>query len=51
VEAEAKKYASVLGYNYPGSDWYQYSYEMMQGNLTPEEKKSWVDKYLKAVKF
>lgn len=47
VVGEAKKYASVLGYNYPGSDWYKYSYEMMQGNLTPEEKKSVFDKYLK----
>lgn len=47
VVPEAKKYAAVLGYNYPGSDWYKYSYEMIQGNLTPEEKKSVFDKYLK----
>ncbi|MFZ4541933.1 MAG: outer membrane protein assembly factor BamD [Rickettsiales bacterium] len=47
VVPEAKKYAAVLGYNYPGSDWYKYSYEMMQGNLTPEEKKSIYDRYLK----
>lgn len=47
VVDEAKKYAAVLGYNYPGSDWYKYSYEMMQGNLSPEEKKSTFDKYLK----
>ena len=47
VVPEAKKYAAVLGYNYPGSDWYKYSYEMLQGNLTPEEKKSTFDKYLK----
>ena len=46
VLPEAKKYAAVLGHNYPGSDWYKYSYEMMQGNLTPEEKKSVFDKYL-----
>ncbi len=44
---EAKKYAAVLGYNYPGSDWYQFSYAMMQGNFSPEEKKSIYDKYLK----
>lgn len=44
---EAKKYAAVLGHNYPGSPWYKYSYEMMQGNLTPEEKKSTFDQYLK----
>lgn len=47
VVPEAKKYAAVLGYNYPGSDWYKYSYEMMQGNLSPEEKQSIYDKYLK----
>jgi outer membrane protein assembly factor BamD len=47
VVGEAKKYAAVLGYNYPGSDWYKFSYEMMQGNLSPEEKKSTFDKYLK----
>jgi outer membrane protein assembly factor BamD len=47
VVEEAKKYAAVLGYNHPGSDWYKYSYEMMQGNLSPEEKKSVFDKYLK----
>ena len=47
VVGEAKKYAAVLGYNYPGSDWYRYSYEMMKGNLSPEEKKSIYDKYLK----
>ncbi len=49
VIEEAKKYAAVLGYNYPGSDWYKYSYEMMQGNLSPEEKKSVYDKYLKVL--
>lgn len=43
---EAKKNAAVLGYNFPGSDWYKYSYEMMEGNLTPEEKVSTFDKYL-----
>ena len=44
---EAKKYAAVLGYNYPGSDWYQYSYAMLQGNLSPEERQGTYDKYLK----
>lgn len=47
VMDEAKKYAAVLGHNYPGSDWYKYSYAMMKGNLSPEEKKSIYDKYLK----
>lgn len=40
---EAKKYAAVLGHNFPGSEWYKYSYEMMEGNLSPEEKKSFTD--------
>ncbi len=47
VVEEAKKYAAVLGYNYPGSDWYKYSYEMMQGNLSPEERRSIFDRYLR----
>ncbi|MBX9726944.1 MAG: outer membrane protein assembly factor BamD [Rickettsiales bacterium] len=47
VVPEAKKYAAVLGYNYPGSDWYKYSYEMLQGNLSPEEKKSFLKQYMK----
>lgn len=46
IVEEAKKYAAVLGYNYPGSDWYKFSYEMMQGNLSPEEKKSVFNRYL-----
>ncbi len=46
VIGEAKTYAAVLGHNYPGSDWYKYSYEMMKGNLSPEEKKSTFDPYL-----
>ena len=46
VVPEAKKYAAVLGYNFPGSDWYRYSYEMLQGNLSPEEKRSTFDRLL-----
>lgn len=40
VKAEAKKYASVLGYNYPGSQWYEYSYKMMKGDVDPEDAKT-----------
>jgi outer membrane protein assembly factor BamD len=29
VEREAQKYAAVLGYNYPNSKWYRYSYAMV----------------------
>lgn len=32
VEREAKKYAAVLGYNYPDSEWYRYSYAMVTGD-------------------
>lgn len=46
VIEEAKKYAAVLGHNFPGSDWYKFSYEMIQGNLTPEEKKSFLKRIL-----
>lgn len=38
VKEEAKKYAAVLGYNYPGSEWYQYSYAMLNGDVNPEKK-------------
>ena len=30
IPAEAKKYAAVLGANYPGSEWYQKAYRLMQ---------------------
>ncbi|MFZ4124534.1 MAG: outer membrane protein assembly factor BamD [Rickettsiales bacterium] len=49
VVGEAKKYAAVLGHNFPGSDWYQYSYKMLKGNLSPEEKEGTFDKYLKVL--
>lgn len=29
IDTEARQVASVLGYNYPGSDWYQDSYELL----------------------
>ncbi len=47
VADEAKRNAAVLGYNYPGSEWYQYSYEMVKGNLAPEEKKSFYENLFK----
>jgi len=36
---EAQKYAAVLGYNYPGSDWYKATYAIMNGEKLPEPKK------------
>jgi outer membrane protein assembly factor BamD len=41
---EAETTAAVLGHNYPGSDWYQYSYAMLTGqHLRPAEASdSWM---------
>jgi len=42
---EAQENASVLGYNYPDSDWYQDSYELMQGQRTGTgEKPGWISR-------
>ena len=30
IRDEAQKYAATLGYNYPESDWYKYSYDLLQ---------------------
>jgi outer membrane protein assembly factor BamD len=31
ITAEAQKTAAVLGFNYPGTDWYEDAYELVQG--------------------
>jgi outer membrane protein assembly factor BamD len=43
VKSEAQEAAAVLGYNYPGSEWYQDSYFLMTGEGTrpPDEKSGW----------
>lgn len=43
VKSEAKEAAAVLGYNFPGSEWYQDSYFLMTGEGTrpPDEKGGW----------
>tara|TARA_Y100001936_G_scaffold254145_1_gene325653 strand:- start:19587 stop:20399 length:813 start_codon:yes stop_codon:yes gene_type:complete len=38
MTAEAKKAASVLGHNYPGSEWYTDSYALMTGKDVRENK-------------
>ena len=45
VYDEAERTASVLGYNYPGSSWYQVSYDLLKAkNLKPEAKPgSWLN--------
>ena len=37
---EAKKAAAVLGYNYPNSEWYKYSYEIVDEKESVENKKN-----------
>lgn len=48
VEKEARRYASILGHNYPDSDWYKDSYKLLTGktldNETAENKKSFLGK-------
>ncbi len=39
LEAEAKKYASLLGYNYGSSKWYKASYKIFNEDYDFEEKK------------
>jgi len=43
VKSEAQESAAVLGYNFPGSEWYQDSYFLMtgEGQRPPDEKSSW----------
>lgn len=46
VASEAKRYAAVLGYNYPASVWYRDSYQVVTGeDVSPEKKKeaSWYE--------
>ncbi len=44
IKEEAKATAAVLGHNYPGSEWYVDSYELLTGrNIKPEaDDKSWI---------
>ncbi len=46
VKQEAQTAAAILGYNYPGSDWYQDSYALLadQGLKPEEHKDSWISK-------
>ena len=51
VVTEAQATASVLGYNFPGSDWYIDSYALLTGeDLRPEEDKgSWISRVWNSV--
>ena len=43
VKSEAQEAAAVLGFNFPGSDWYQDSYFLVtgEGQRPPDEKSGW----------
>ena len=44
VEPEARRVAQVLGHNYPGSKWYKYSYDLMNGKNPSGEVGSFLSK-------
>ena len=56
LDEEAKKYASILGYNYNSSKWYEQSYKILNKDYTanlkikPENKKSVLEKIIKMIK-
>ena len=59
LEEEAKKYASILGYNYNSSEWYKQSYKVLNKNYNIEDlksknstkkEKSFFDKIIKMIK-
>ena len=39
LEAESKKYAQLLGYNYNSSEWYKKSYKLFNASYEEKEKK------------
>jgi outer membrane protein assembly factor BamD len=51
LQGEAQSSAAVLGYNFPGSDWYQDSYALLRGeNLEPvEDEASFVSRMFRRV--
>ena len=51
ITDEAQATAAVLGYNYPGSDWYIDSYALLTGiDLTPEQNEdSWISRFWKSI--
>ncbi len=51
IATEAQTAAAVLGHNFPGSDWYQDSYDLLAGSdLEPKENQdSWISQAWKSV--
>ena len=62
VEAEAKKYASLLGYNYNSSEWFSKSYQILNDDYEMKkevvkssedikrEKQSFFNRIIKIIK-
>ncbi len=56
LEEEAKKYASILGYNYNSSEWFEQSYKILNKDYTvkkivkPNDEKSFLKKILNKIK-
>ncbi len=56
LEEEAKKYASILGYNYNSSEWFEQSYKILNKDYTvkkivkPNDEKSFLRKILNKIK-
>ncbi len=46
VADEAKRYAAVLGANYPGSKWYRYSYALLTGKKLKKERRGFFARLL-----
>ena len=46
---EAKKAASVLGHNYPGSEWYTDSYALLMGKKLSKKKKGFLNRIWNSV--
>ena len=51
INSEAQTAAAILGYNFPGSEWYQGAYDLMQGaDIAPfEDRESWISKLFRRV--
>ncbi len=51
IEAQALRIAAVLGHNYPGSEWYDASYKLLDTRQRQQllENRGWVDKTIEAI--
>ena len=47
LEKEAKKYASILGYNYNSSEWFQQSYKILNKNYIITKNNNQVSKKIR----